>query len=459
MVECLKEDVLPYLTEVLPPLLAVANLDCDFQLVGNEVGDEDDEGEQDDDVKLIKVALPGYGDTTVKVHTSLIEDKELATTIILSFVDELGAKLGTHLDVITDMACKLLEFAATADIRENGAQILASLSAAYKDISADKTQAFAEHVIPLLMKAACDENDMTVQGEYLLTVSKAFDSTSHPCSSAMVTNTASLVHQVLVASVERRKEILAKKKSEKDDEELDALEEEDEDEQNLLHECTRVIQAMLRNSPVAFLPLFETHYLPTVELLVKPEMDEADVKTGLSMLCDYVEFGRSMTHLHSVVMTLLQYSSHHDESVLQASFYGLGVVLDLCTTLSAGDANTQSLAAQVSQILATYLASQNARKREFEHTTCNAVATMLKLLEYFPAAVNAATLFNLCIGFLPVGGDDIESCRAHERLLRWVLAGNPIIGTNKMIVVHALKRAQPDMLNAATKQELASKFP
>jgi hypothetical protein len=462
MVECLKEDVLPYLAEVLPPLMAVADLDCDLEVVANEVGDEgDDEDEDNDDVKLIKVCLPGHGETTVKVHTSLIEDKELATTIILSFVDELGAKLGAHLDSIMLLACKLLEFTATADIRENGAQILASLCGAYKQVSAEKAQQFAQHVIPLLMKAAADENDMTVAGEHLLSVSKAFDCASQPCSSEIVTETASLVHQVLVASVKRRKEIQAKKKSEEDEEELDTLEDDDADEQNLLHECTRIIQSMMKNCPSTFLPLFETHFLQTVEGLVAPHMDDTDVKTGLSMLCDYIEFGKSMTFLPTIAATFIQYSSHSDEAVAQASFYGLGVVLDLCSALPSTDPTARQFAVQVSQIMTTFLTSPNARKEEYEHTTCNAVSTALKVLDYHATSgiFDGPRLFNLCIGFLPTSGDEIESCRLHELLLRWVVSGNPIVGPNPLVVVHALKRAKPDMLNEVTKKELAARFP
>ena len=462
MVEGLKEDVLPYLTEVLPPLLAVANLECDLEVVDNEVGDEDDQQDEDDDVKLIKVCLPGHGETTVRVHTSLIEDKELATTIILSFVDELGAKLGVHLDDITTMACKLLDFSATADIRENGAQILASLAPAYKAVSAEKALEFAHHVIPLLMKAAADENDMSVAQEYLLAVSKAFDAPSVSCAPEIVTNTASLIHQILVASVKRRNELLAKKKAEEDEDELDALEDDDYNEQNLLHECTKAIQSMLRSCTATFVPLFESHFLKTVEELVAPQMDENDVKTGLSMLCDYLEFGKTLTFLPTIASTFIQFSSNEDEAVAQASFYGLGLVADVChSSLPAGDVTSVQFASQVSHIMLTYLSSPHARKEEYEHTTCNAVSTALKVIDYYgtAGAFDAARLFNTCIGFLPTSGDDVESCRLHELLLRWVVNANPIIGSNSLVVVHALKRAKPDMMNEATRQELTRRFP
>ena len=83
MVECLKEDVLPYLPSVLPPLLAVANMDCDLEIVSNEVGDDDDHQEEEEGVEHVRLALKGLGEQTVKIKTSLIEDKELATTIIV----------------------------------------------------------------------------------------------------------------------------------------------------------------------------------------------------------------------------------------------------------------------------------------------------------------------------------------------------------------------------------------
>jgi importin-5 len=467
MVECLKEDVLPYLPNVMPPLLNVANLDCDLEIVHKEVGDDEDSDDDDDDnIKKVRLCLPGLGEQTVKIHTSLIEDKELASTIILSIVDELKGKLGIYLQDIAKMAVALLDFSATGDIRENGAQIIALLAESYNEPE-QQTQLlpFLNFAIPALLSAAKTETEMSVLGEFLTALSRCLDNTPRSSlSQELVTDIASQVHKVLVDSVERRKKCIQTKAHEKDEDELDALENEDATEQFLLGECNTAIGALLRNCTEQFVPLFISQYLSIVGTLTGEGMDDYDVKTGLCMLSDFVEHAQqsALPHLAHSSAAFLHYTERDDESVQQVSFFGLGLILTLAhASFPQPHAESLQLVAQTATKISHYLSNPIARKEDYIDTTANVLSTSFKAIDLFGqgGAFDAARLMQQSLVFLPADGDEVEAQRVHEQLLRWVVQGHWIfnsVPTAKQMIITALKKAKKGMLNEATMQQLST---
>lgn len=466
MVECLKDDVLPYLPNIMPPLLNVAKLDCDLEIVQKEVGDdEDDDDDDDDNVKRVRLCLPGLGEQTVKIHTSLIEDKELASTIILSIVDELKGKLGSYLQDIATMACGLLDFSATGEIRENGAQIIAILAESYKEGDPQNLVPFLNHVIPSLLSAAKTETEMSVLGEFLTALSKCLDNTPPMAlSQELVTNIASQVHKVLVDSVERRKKVMRTKASEKDEDELDALEDEDATEQFLLGECNTAIGALLRNCTQQFVPIFIEQYLSVIGTLTTDAMDDYDVKTGLCMLCDFVEHGgaSALPHIAHSSAAFLHYTERPDETVQQAAFYGLGEVLGLAhSSFPPAHPESVQLAAQCAAKVSQYLSSPNARKEDYIDCTANVLAAAVKAIGFFgqSGSFDAPKLMQQSLVFLPADGDQTEAQRIHQQLLQWVVEGHWIfdsVPSGKQMIVTALKKAKKGMLNTATMTQLSS---
>mmetsp|Transcript_21444 Transcript_21444/g.24917 ORF Transcript_21444/g.24917 Transcript_21444/m.24917 type:complete len:1083 (+) Transcript_21444:84-3332(+) len=465
MVECLKEDVLPYLSNVLPPLLAVANLDCDLEIVKNEVGDEDDEDDENDDVKKVRLCLPGLGEQTVKIHTSLIEDKELATTIILSILEELKGKLAPYLLEIANMAVKLLDFSATGDVRENGCQLISTLAESYKEGAQAQLVPFLNHVIPALLKAAKEESEMSVLGEMLTSLCKCLDNTpAGALSNELVHDIGARVHTILVDSVARRKKVIQAKAQEQEEEELDALEDEDETEQFLLSECNSAVGSLLRNCTQQFLPVFLESYLSAVATLTAEGMDDTDVKSGLVMLCDFVEYGQaaSVPHISNIAHAFLQFATKKDEMVQQASFYGLGLLVALVHgAFPQPHAESVQLAAATAEKIASYLGGADARKEEFEDCTANVVSAAVKVIDLFGQsnAFDTVRLAQQMLNFLPISGDDVEAARVHETLLKWVVSGHWLftaIPTAQQMILAQLKKAKPSMMNAATKQQLAT---
>jgi hypothetical protein len=271
------------------------------------------------------------------------------------------------------------------------------------------------------------------------------------------------VHTILVDSVTRRKEVIAKKAQEQEEEELDALEDEDETEQFLLSECNGAVGALLRNCTQQFLPVFLESYLSAIATLTAAGMDDHDIKSGLAMLCDFVEYGQSaaVPHISNVAHAFLQYTARPDESVQQAAFYGLGNLLTLVhSAFPQPHTESVQLAAATAAKCSQYFSGPNAREESFEDCTSNVVSTALKAIDLFgqSQSFDAVRLAQQTLNFVPVSGDEIESARVHEQLLKWIVAGHWLfasIPTAKQMLLVQLKKAKPSMLNEATKQQLA----
>lgn len=459
MVECLKEDVLPYLPSVLPPLLAVANMECDLEIVDNEVGDDDDE-EEEEGVERIRLALKGKGEQTVKIKTALIEDKELATTIIMSIMGELKGKLAPYLPQISQMALKNLQFCATSDVRENACEIISEMVDAYKEAVPAEIPNLIRTVSADLLKAIKEETDISTMGQELTALTKVLGSLAGVLVEAEVREVAEVLHLVFKDSIERRKDLFIKKQQEQDEEEQEALADEDETEQFLLQECVGTLQSLLSSCGPLFLPLFEAGFLPMLTSLVNDE-DSGYKKVALTGYCDFVEFGgaASLPHIPTIAGALLRYTADADEEICQASFYGLGLVAELvAVSFPQPHAESTQFAATAAGAIAAYLSNAKAKKPEFADCTCNVVSSSLKIIDKFGAAgvFDSTRLFQQTLVFLPVEGDVVESERVHEKVLLWVVQGHPSIAavpSSKQMILAALKKTK--LINDATRQQLS----
>jgi hypothetical protein len=446
---------------VLPPLLAVANLECDLEILENEVGDESSD-EDDDDVKKVRLQLPGLGEQTVRIHTSMIEDKELASTIILSVLDTLGGKLHKFLQPITEMAVALLDFAATPTVRENGAAIIGSLSAAFKESEPNSLANFVHYVVPKVVKVAREENDMDVLGAYLSSIAKVLDSAPQVLQPALCMELSDFVHKALQDSVQRRVALNKKEKEEHDDEDAQlVIEGEDETEQYLLQECNTIIQSLIKNCVQTFTPIFVAQYLPTVHVLLGQDMDNFDHKTGLAMLCDFVEFGGAacLPHLGEIAQTVLEYSHKEDPAVAQSAYFGMKVVADMCkVSFPQPHPESVSFGQAAAARIAAYLSSPVVTDEDYEHTTANVISASLHVIDLLVGSgVDTKSLFTQTLNALPSHGDMVESQRNHELLLRWVIEGHPSVNAvhnSRQVIVNAIRRAPRGAVNAETQRVL-----
>ena len=378
-------------------------------------------------------------------------------------LDELGSKIPFR-DELTRMAVKLLEFSASGEIRENGSTIIGQLVGVFAEADKANLLEFVNHVLPPLVKAVKEETDIPVVGDHLTAIGKCIDAVPELIGQESITEISKVLKAAMGDSTKRRLDFAKKKAEAGDDEdELEELEAEDDNEEYLLMECSTCTQSLLRSAGTQFVPIFISEFMPMIQTLLQDNMDETDKKTALSLLCDFTEFGKAsaLTHMHSVCETFMFYSNNDNEELCQAALYGLGVAVELCfNSFQQPHPESVSLAQNVYDRVLSYLLSPLAKKEEFEDTTCNAVATAVKVAQCFGAAgvFDAHALMDLVVQYLPCSGDEIEAVVVHDRLLAMIETGNPLVANDikRQAIIAKMKSAENKCVSKDAAAKLAT---
>lgn len=457
MVECLKDDVLPYMNQVMPALMHMMNVDCDAIVEDADVGDDD--VDPDDGYERCRIVIPGVGEKVAKFHTSLIEDKELASNIINAMLQELGISLQPYFADIVNGAIKLLAFNLNASIRENGALILGEIiDACDSTNNGDLSAQLSTMAFPGLMAALAEEEDADAMDTLVQVLSK----TIH--ANPGVISNPTMICEKLVGSLtnilKQRDVCSAKAAVEEEEDELDKLEDENSDLETSIHSICDLIGTLLQRASAVFTPVFLQSLLPVISTWLTPEKDDFLVCRGLVILCDFVENSSAFVAgslAHIVELALLFSTSRTEPELLQSAFYLISLLSEYIGT-NHGDGTQFAVHAQ--QALASYFAVQKDEK--YAHCTCNALSAYVSLFQWFPAALHEVSLAVLetITSHLPAKDDDIEARRIHDRVLGWLVNHNQVVFATPGCadaLLQRLKAADPEFLSDAAKKELATK--
>lgn len=467
MIECLKQDSMPYVDGIMPMLLGLMDLDCDIVLVEANVGDEDeDEADAAAGIECVRIVIPGVGERVAKVHTSLIEDKELACNIVSSIMMELGTNLSNYFPQIARSAIKLLDFKANDSIRESGALLLTSVMEAYVEMGSPDSQALAAEALPPLLNALAEEPEADITGTLMECVSNCVAAFPAIVTAQNVRIISEKLQVTLDQQVKLRRAVMGKKAGEQDEDELDDLEGQDAGLCENIRCTTDLIGTLLERAGPIFGPIFSERFFPTVAAWLQPSEDDFFVSRGLVIICDFVEHAAAQVAL--VLPTLMSSSlafatSRTDEGVLQSDFYLINNLLQYLSNPAnnASGVNAAAFAAQCQQALAAYLAAPMAATEDYRSTTDNAISTYVTLLQCFGEALGPQTVSQMLQALasaLPCADDDIEARRVHDRVLSWVTGSHPMLAANPgadQALVARIKAAKPDFLSDAAKEQLA----
>ncbi|SCU65801.1 HEAT-like repeat, putative [Trypanosoma equiperdum] len=462
MTDCLREDVVPYLQVVLPVLLSMVNMECDMEVENAEVGEEDDEDEQGrksgGEVATMRVVVPGVGVKKIKLHTGLIEEKDLAASVLSAMLTYLGKHLGPHLPAIAESAVKLLSFQSNSSIRESGAAILDEVLNAYE---VDERAHLAVAIMDPLLNQFADEDELDASSAMSVVISRCIDSAPGLVSQDTVTVIGEKVLAVLERAMENRVQSLESQVGENDEDELDRLQGEEEEADTLISDTCNVLDKMLERAGDVFAPVFLVMFAPVLEKLLQKNEKDSVVTCGLALLCGLVE--HAPNHIGSFIPTIVEScldfaQSREDCDLLQSAFYLMNLLLQYFGRNP--DPSTPEFVHRVSSLFTRFIAVQ--RTGDYESTTCNAVSAAATLLHLFHSTLpeqGLVEVLTLVVSNLPVRGDDVEARRVHEKVLMWVVQQHPVIqgrGRHAGEIVARMKAADQDVLNEVTKNQLAA---
>ncbi|KAG5470619.1 hypothetical protein LSCM1_01865 [Leishmania martiniquensis] len=467
MVECLKDQAQPYLSTVIPILLNMMSMECDMEVANVGIGDADDDDDLPDGVEKMRFVIPGVGERVVTIHTSLIEDKELASNVVFAMLKDLGVGLAPYFRDIANAAIGQLAFAARPDIRESGASMLDEILKCYEEMKDPAAQQLAEAALPKLMEALGDESENNVMEVMLECIGRCVS--VHPAIMSP-TNTALVCDKVMAALevvVKRRNECLEKKAMENDEDELDALEVVDEEVQITISSMCDLIGALLASSKEVFAAPFLAKAFPILGEWLQASTDDFYMTRAAGILSDFV------THApQSIVPSLPQIctssltiaSSSSDDALLQSDFYLMNVIVQLLGSHPTANMGVDGgeYALHVQQAAAKYFSSSLMNQEEYSHCTCNAISLYVSLLSFYGTTVlqqMAAAMLTVVGKTLPAKNDEVEARRIHDVILEWVTNHHPVLQAlpgSAAGFLACVKAASPSCLSEQAKQYLAS---
>ncbi|KAG8343672.1 hypothetical protein TRVL_05497 [Trypanosoma vivax] len=460
MTECLKEDVVPYLQVVLPVLLYMTNMECDMEVENAEVGEddasEDDNQAENGEVSTMRVVVPGVGVRKVKLHTGLIEEKDLAASVLSAMLSYLGKHLGPHLPAIAESAVKLLGFQSNSSIRETGALILDGVLDAYEPH--ERTHLAVAIMDPLLNQYAV-EDELDASSAMSIVVSRCIDCAPALVSKETVNAISEKVLGVLLRAMENREGSLQSQVGENDEDELDRLQEEEEEADTLICDTCDVLDKMLERAGDVFAPVFTVQFAPVLAKMLNSAEKDSMVTCGLSLLCGLVEHAPNHVagFIPTIVTSCIEFARNRkNHDLLQSAFYLMNVLLQYFE--HHPHAAAQEFIVEVNNVLIHYMSAQHTS--DYEQTTCNALSAAVTFLSAFHTTLpgpQVTQILGCVVNNLPAGGDEVEARRVHERVLMWVVQQHPLLHGMESCgqeIVARVRRASQDMLNEATQNQL-----
>lgn len=461
MVDCMQSAVLPYLPMMMPPLLALANLDCDMEMIDRNVGDEMDEQEAEEEgVEKMLMVVPGKGEVLVKTKTSLIEDKTTAMQIVSEIVRALKGELGAYLPQVAACGIEALGFCASTDVRTLGSEILQRLVEAYK-VAPSEVPNFVNNAVTALITAVRTELDFSFIPFYLDAIATFAKEFPQYFTEEMLVTMAKILSAVCAEAGKRKQKHFEERKGqmESDDEEEldDAIEEDEELMSNINHACDQILE----HCP-GFTPLFQQHILPMAGNMLSS--DENNALIGMGFVAGFCEFGHNCAaaaSLNDIVPPFLHYTTSTNHDLVHSAFNGLRA-LTLLTTKAYGAENENSIdfARTVMTKIGAFFQRPEAATDVFSGAVTNAISAGLCVLEHYTASIDPAVqtaFINQTVAALPCSADDdVEAQSVHKRILNFF--NHPVVTANPSLrdsIIHKLKSAAPDTLSQETVAAIA----
>ncbi|KAL4539354.1 hypothetical protein Ndes2437B_g02265 [Nannochloris sp. 'desiccata'] len=387
-------DFIPYLPIVMPEMLQAAQLEPD--VVVNESDDEAEEsgadgdgGEDDGDMETYLI-----NGKRVSLHTSLLEEKASACTMLCCYAYELKEGFFPYAEQVTQIMVPLLRYYFNEEVRGAAAQALPELlRSAVESMKKNQgaTQAFcvnmAHYMWHPLVEAVAKEGDPDIVSTLLTSVEEVLSVAEGPAL-IPVEMLAPLFQTSFPTVLEdyegRRKERMERASGEDfDAEEQEALEEEHEAEGELLDALGTACTTALRLYGDAVMPLIEG-LMPAVGQLLEKGRFVEERRVALCLMDD------------------------------------LNIV---------SDGFRQHAGPAVTSILAI-IQAPDARSEDNLSATENAVSALGKVLEFLPDCIDPG-MGALYVQNLPIEEDEIEAKVVHAQLLRLLRASDPrILGEN-----------------------------
>lgn len=413
MCRVMGSEFLPFLPNVMPPLLELAKANADVQLL------EDDEQvealQQEDGWELVPVKGKMIG-----IKTSTMDDKHMAIELLVVYAQVLEANFAPYVaEVMEKIALPGLAFFFHDPVRYMSAKLVPQLLNSYKKAYGNPSTELAglwAGTVDKLLEVLTAEPSIDTLAEMYQCFYESVECLGRDCLTA--SHMEHFIQSVQSAlddykgRVAIRLEETAGVNPEEMEDEAEELLMQIEDDQTLLSDMNKAFHSIFKYHGAAFLRHWEV-LLATYESFLNNSTDPTQRQWGLCIMDDVLEYcGPESIHYANYIMTpLIDGCRDPSPAIRQAAAYGIGVAAQ-----KGGQAWAQFLGGSVPALFQATQVS-DARDEDNVYATENACAAIAKILHFNSSAVaNPDEIIVQWVNTLPVTNDEEAAPYAYAYL-------------------------------------------
>ena len=439
MCRVLGSDFIPFLPNVMPPLLELASAKADIQLLDDD--EQLEAAQQEEGWEL--VPLKGK---IIGIKTSTLDDKHMAIELLVVYAQVLEAAFAPYVvDIMEKIALPGLAFFFHDPVRVVSAKCVPQLLNSYKKCyghPSNELQALWNIAIDKVLEVLSAEPAVDTLAEMYQCFYESVEVMGKDCLT--IVNMQTFIDSA-TSVLEDYKDRVANRAEEREEVNQEEGEEEPEDlllaiedDQTLLSDMNKAYHCIFKNHGVAFLPAWERLHA-TYDQFLKSQ-DPTQRQWGLCIMDDVLEFcgEESFKYNNYIVEPLIAGCQDLAPANRQAAAYGVGVAAH------KGGPQWSAFLGPAVELLFQVTQFPNARGEDDVYATENACAAIAKILHYQPACVqNQQQIIANWIETLPVVNDEEAAPYAYAYLAELIDQQNPAVvsqaGKVFMFIVKALE--------------------
>ncbi|KAF4453727.1 putative beta karyopherin [Fusarium austroafricanum] len=423
MCRVLGSDFLPFLHNVMPPLLELAVAKADIQLL-----DDDDQVEQmQNEEGWELVPLKGK---MIGIKTSTMDDKHMAIELLVVYAQVLEASFAPYVaEIMEKIALPGLAFFFHDPVRYISAKLVPQLLSSYKKAygpQSNELRGLWTATVDKLLEVLTAEPAIDTLAEMYQCFYESVEVIGKDClSTEHLSRFIDSVH----SAIEDYKDRVAQRAEDKEGATADDVEDEAEDtlmaiedDQTLLSDMNKAFHAIFKNHGAAFLPAWERLMSTYEGFLASP--DPTQRQWGLCIMDDVLEYcgPESTRYANYITQPLIDGCRDPSPAIRQAAAYGIGVAAH-----RGGAPWAQFLGGSV-PFLFQVTQVPDARNEDNVYATENACAAIAKILHYNATTVgDVQNVITQWVETLPVTNDEEAAPYAYAYLAELIDQRHPAV--------------------------------
>ncbi|KAI0127368.1 armadillo-type protein [Xylariales sp. AK1849] len=436
-------DFLPFLPNVMPPLVELASAKADIQLLDDD--DQVEQIQQEDGWELVPLKGKMIG-----IRTSTMDDKHMAIELLVVYAQTLEAAFAPYVkDTMEKIAVPGLAFFFHDPVRFISAKLVPQLLSSYKKAYGPQSNELRElwlSTVDKLLEVLTAEPAIDALAEMYQCFYESVEVIGK--DSLTETHMQKFIDGVMSA-IEDYKDRVAQREEDKEGTTAEDAEDEAEDlllaiedDQTLLSDMNKAFHAIFKNHGAIFLRHWER--LLSIYEGFLASSDPTQRQWGLCIMDDVLEYcgPESMQYANYIQKPLVDGCQDPSAAIRQAAAYGIGVAAH-----RAGAAWSQFLGGSIPYLFQVTQVP-DARGDDAVYATENACAAIAKILHFNNANVqDPQNVVAQWINTLPVTNDEEAAPFAYGYLVTLIQQQNPaVMGQADKVFVYVAQALEADML-------------